>query len=436
MGAVKQWNCADTVLLAAFFVFLIALRIHLMMPQEIVAGAFLFCAEAALVGGIADWFAVTALFRRPLGFPYHTAILPRRRDSFIRASVTMVQKEFFSRRKIFRHLEQFHLMPLLIDWLSEGMTRARISQNLYHYAKSFLLRKDSEEKVRVVAGKIRSNLSSIEPEDFFAQCGQWLRESGRDKAFLAHLAAYLGRRAARPETAKAFEAMLESYGKEKTKGAIASFLAGLASAMDLVNYAEAAALLQKQLLAVLAALGERDSPLQQEMLALFYEKAVVLNGDPEFHGFVHEMRDNLVAELPLEETIERAWKKMQEHFAADAARKVDAVEEHMPILRSRLAEIIEEEYTRGLHLLQEDEGLRRTVGHFLYNLIARSALHAQSLVGVVVENVLSRLTDEQLNRLVYDKVKPDLLWIRMNGSIVGASIGLVLFVVLHLFGRL
>ena len=67
------------------------------------------------------------------------------------------------------------------------------------------------------------------------------------------------------------------------------------------------------------------------------------------------------------------------------------------------------------------------MGQFIYDLIARTALHAQTLVGVIVTNVLSRLTDEQLNHLVYDKVEPDLLWIRMNGSIVGAGIGLVLY---------
>ena len=75
---------------------------------------------------------------------------------------------------------------------------------------------------------------------------------------------------------------------------------------------------------------------------------------------------------------------------------------------------------------------RKSVEHFLYDLLARSALHAQSLVGVVVTNVLDRLTDEQLNHLVYDKVEPDLLWIRMNGSIVGSAIGFVLFLCLQM----
>ena len=128
----KSWNKADRVLFLAFLVFLLALFVHLQLPHSVFVEGFLFCAEAALVGGIADWFAVTALFRKPLGFPYHTAILPRRRQSFIKASVTMVQKEFFSRRKVFRHLERLHLMPMLMKWLGEADTRAKISHHLYH----------------------------------------------------------------------------------------------------------------------------------------------------------------------------------------------------------------------------------------------------------------------------------------------------------------
>ena len=394
----KTWNKADRVLFLAFLVFLLALFVHLQLPHSVFAEGFLFCAEAALVGGIADWFAVTALFRKPLGFPYHTAILPRRRQSFIKASVTMVQKEFFSRRKVFRHLERLHLMPMLMKWLGEADTRAKISHHLYHYARGFLLKKDSEQKAAEFARRIRTHLSTMEPEELFMSIGRWLQQSGRDKDFLEHISAYLCVRAERPETARAIEAMLEQYEKEKAKGTLALFLTGLAEAMDLVNLEEAASIMQKQLVAMLRELGTRDSQLQRDMLELFYEKAA----------------------------------HMREHLDADAARQVDAVEEHLPLLRSRLAAIIEEEYDRGLHLLQQDDELRHTVGRFLYDLIARSALHAQTLVGVVVESVLERLTDEQLNHLVYDKVEPDLLWIRMNGSIVGSGIGLLIFIALQI----
>ena len=93
----NRWNNADTTLLCAALCFLVAVGFKIIYPESILAEGFLFVTEAAMVGGIADWFAVTALFKKPLGFPFHTAILPKRREEFVSASTKMVQNEFFSR---------------------------------------------------------------------------------------------------------------------------------------------------------------------------------------------------------------------------------------------------------------------------------------------------------------------------------------------------
>ena len=373
-------NKADKTLLIVFGLFLLALYLHLRYPCSLVSDALLFASEAALVGGIADWFAVTALFRKPLGFPYHTAILPRRRDAFIKASVTLVQKEFFSKRKIFRHLERLHIMPMLLGWLREPANEARLVGQLVDYVRDFLMQQ-SKAQAGVIASKMREALAKVEPEDFFALWGKWLQKTGKDKEFVQRIAAYWRAQASTAAARQQIKALLEAYEEEKTgENVFAQLLAGFAQAVDLINYEEAAELIQRQLLAMLDELGTQDSPLQQEMLALFYEKAAELNREPQFHQLTHELKDSLLKDLPLE----------------------------------------------------NDELLHETVDSFLFDLLGRSALHAQTLVGVIVADVLSRLTDEQLNHLVYDKVEPDLLWIRMNGSIVGAGIGLLLFACLQI----
>ena len=138
----------------------------------------------------------------------------------------------------------------------------------------------------------------------------------------------------------------------------------------------------------------------------------------------------LLDRLPAEEVIGRALQQLRVQLSEHEA-SVGQESGRMPALRMQVEELIGQEYRRAVELLRTDPQMQASVGSLLYDLIARSALHAQSLVGVVVTSVLSRLTDEQLNHLVYDKVEPDLLWIRINGSIVGAGIGLVLFTLLH-----
>ena len=433
----KKWNHADAALCIAFCVFLFALYLHLKMPEDFFVSGFLFVAEAALVGGVADWFAVTALFKKPLGFPYHTALLPRRRDAFIKASILMVQKQFFSRRKIFYHIEHTHFLPMLMAWLGKRETRAQLTNSIYRYTQAYIVREENAATAQKLADYLRGEFLRVRPEDFFVACGKWLKMSGRDHAFLVHAANYLAEKARSKFIYDKILSWLEKYEadqiKKDTSGWM-SLMGYLAKATNIVNLEEAAHLMQDQLVYILKELADKRSPLHEEILGLFYEKAITLNYEPNFHRLVYEMRDSFIRELPIESAIHHAWHHMRTHFAEDAAEGVDSMEEHMPVLRNRLAEIIDREYEHGLMLLETDEALRKNVSHFLYDLIARSALHAQTLVGVIVNRVLSGLTDAQLNSLVYDKVEPDLIWIRMNGSIVGAGIGLLLFCVMSMAG--
>ena len=104
----------------------------------------------------------------------------------------------------------------------------------------------------------------------------------------------------------------------------------------------------------------------------------------------------------------------------------------MPEFYMHLRSILHVEYQHMLYLVETHPELQKIIAKVLYDLLARSALHAQTLVGVIVGNVLSRLTDDELNHLIYDKVEQDLLWIRVNGSLVGGCIGLLLFISMNL----
>src|SRR5689334_528941 len=76
--------------------------------------------EAAVIGGLADWFAVTALFRHPLGLPIpHTAIIPARRAKMIESIVNMVEEEWLSPEVIGQRLARLSPGELVMDWLRD-----------------------------------------------------------------------------------------------------------------------------------------------------------------------------------------------------------------------------------------------------------------------------------------------------------------------------
>ena len=426
----RTWNKADAALISSALFFLLALYLHLHLPSVIWTDGLLMVSEAALVGGVADWFAVTALFRRPLGFPYHTAILPRRRDSFIHAIVVMVQKEFFSRRKIFRHIEKIHLFPMLQEFLHKEATETRMTGTVLHFIRASFLRKKNKKAIAYLAERLKGILLREDPSELMNRFDALFRTNEWDRKALVRISHLLAQEVSTEETQQSIRNALAELEREKIGD---GFLSRLLEVTNTVNLDEGAELIQRHTCHVLNELGREHSPLQENAIALLHDCIGDLRQDAELLHLAHELQERLACELPIEETLGRLFQGLRKHFQMDLQREVDPIAEHMPAFYTHLQSILHVEYQHMLFLIEERTELQKIITKVLYDLLARSALHAQTLVGVIVGNVLSRLTDEELNHLVYDKVEEDLLWIRVNGSLVGGCIGLLLFICMNIF---
>ncbi len=426
----RTWNKADAALISSTLFFLLALYLHLHVPSAIWTDGLLMVSEAALVGGVADWFAVTALFRRPLGFPYHTAILPRRRDSFIHAIVVMVQKEFFSRRKIFRHIEKIHLFPMLQEFLHKEATETRMTGTVLHFIRASFLRKKNKKVIAYLAERLKGILLREDPSELMNRFDALFRTNEWDRKALVRISCLLAQEVSTEETRQSIRDGLAELEREKIGD---GFLSRLLEVTNTVNLDEGAELIQRHTCHVLNELGREYSPLQENAIALLHDCIGDLRQDAELLRLARELQERLACELPIEETLGRLFQGLRKHFQMDLQREVDPIAEHMPAFYTHLQSILHVEYQHMLFLIEERSELQKIITKVLYDLLARSALHAQTLVGVIVRNVLSRLTDEELNHLIYDKVEEDLLWIRVNGSLVGGCIGLLLFICMNIF---
>ena len=152
-----RFNRADKTLCVLFVCFLVVLALRTLYPQYIIFELLLFCSEASLVGGIADWFAVTALFKKPLGFPFHTAILPSRRDAFINSCVRMLQTEFLSKRKIYRRICNADLLSWGLNWAKNPDNKKYILNEVMQ----FLVKKIAEIDTAIVAQNISEKIAQL-----------------------------------------------------------------------------------------------------------------------------------------------------------------------------------------------------------------------------------------------------------------------------------
>ena len=124
-------------------------------------GIFRATGEAAGVGGLADWFAVTALFRHPLGIPIpHTAIVPARKDRVGRTLGAFVQRNFLTREVIEHRLRTMEVGRRLAEWLADPENARMISRNAASAMSSAAVMLDDEDVQaaidRGLAGRVRA----------------------------------------------------------------------------------------------------------------------------------------------------------------------------------------------------------------------------------------------------------------------------------------
>ena len=148
---------ATALLVVAAFVFAITTWLESQFPW---LGFVRATAEAAMVGGLADWFAITALFRHPLGIPIpHTAIIPQRKDRIGRSLGGFVQSNFLSREVISARLSSLRVAERAARWISEPVNGRRIARHVASgLAGAANVMKDDEVQAmidRALVAKIR-----------------------------------------------------------------------------------------------------------------------------------------------------------------------------------------------------------------------------------------------------------------------------------------
>lgn len=434
----EKWNNADSTLACAAACFLMAVGFKIVYADSILAEGFLFVTEAAMVGGIADWFAVTALFKKPLGFPFHTALLPNRREDFVKASVQMVQKEFFSRRTIFKKVGNLHLLPRLVEYLAKADTKKFLLGELFGAIKKYLATLDKDNLAKMFSNKIRRELEDIPAKTLIDSGGDWLKKNDKDREFFIGLMKKIREQAAKAETRTKLQNVLEEYAQEKMQsaGVLSLLAAGLAQMLNLVNFEEAAEIMQTQLLKFIDELI-KDTPLQRQTLNECRLKISELTSTAEFRNLVERVQIDLISALPLENAIQTTLTNFETQVQSADFEKI--LDENNSTLSKKnfgtlLVQLLNREYNKLLELLQVDGDIKNFANQFIYELTARTALYAQPLVGVIAKSALDKMSAEQLNEMVYGKAEEEFVWIRMNGSIVGALVGLVIFILIKSAG--
>lgn len=403
----RRW--ANLSLLIALGLFLLSLAFRGYPASSYVSAGAL----ASLAGGIADWFAVTALFRHPLGLKWlpHTSIIAKNRDRIIEAIVVMVQNELLAVDFITQTLERLNVVDRLIDWLERPAAPdgdGTVSRLVVEVVKILPVKDLADEFGRYIA----RTAEGLAVSDLGVGLIRWLIQSGKDHElfqFLAREAKFvLNTVEFTEDMEQRLKAMIEEYSQTTTK----KILLGILESLGTIDYGELSANVREHLIAWI----DSDTAFEQFELGLV-RVMMALRDDPKIRNTIEQMKAEVVHEVPWDRLLARLLEQLTE--AAEDGR----LESTMGGWRHRIADILRGDADRRAHL----EDLIKT-------LAVSGIRRYHPVIGRLVRDNLQSMDErEWIDKLEW-YVGRDLQWIRINGAMVGGVVGVVIEALLHLAG--
>ena len=158
LAAARRRATALLAAVTALFVAVTAIGVHGTFLGYVQAGA-----EAAMVGGVADWFAVTALFRRPLGLPIpHTALIVERKNQFAATLGQFVQENFLNADVLAERIRSARIVPRLAAWLADRANAARFAGHAADLVVTVAEAVRDEDVQRVLTAELTRALDAVE----------------------------------------------------------------------------------------------------------------------------------------------------------------------------------------------------------------------------------------------------------------------------------
>ena len=419
----NKFNKADKTLSILFIVFVICLVLHVIYKDNLFIEMLLFCSEASLVGGIADWFAVTALFKKPLGFPWHTAILPRRRESFVNACIKLLQTEFLSKRKIYRRICNADILSKGLRWISKEENK----KYAIHLLMQFLLNKIAKIDSTAVAHKYSDKIAQIilkeSIENISNNLINVLVKSENAQVAVNKTLYLLKIYFAGHEGKLKIDKFIENYQKQYESG-LGGLMLSFALATNALDPEELSIVIHERIVSLLDEASEQDNVLYMNLLDLYTDLLNNINKDESWLNSLDSLRENFISIGALERVLSNIIGSVCNYLVTNAnegSKLYVAVEQ-----------IFNHEMDRCIEKLNVNSEFKTKINRFVLDVVHRSALKGEDLILELARKFLEGLTDKQLNELVYDKVETDMIWIRLNGSIVGGIIGFFAFWLLQL----
>jgi uncharacterized membrane-anchored protein YjiN (DUF445 family) len=364
-------------------------------------------AEAGMVGALADWFAVTALFKHPLGIPIpHTAIIKRKKDQLGEGLGTFVRENFLSAAVVETKLRDAQVSGRLGKWLSEPSHAERVASETATILRVLVELLRDEDVQQVIDRMIVRRIAEPQWGPPVGRVLATLLAENRQEALIQLLAdrAFQWSLNAGEIIQRVVERDSPSWSPR-----FIDHLVGDRIHRELMDFTDKVR-------------RNPDHELRRSATRFLFEFADDLQHDPDTIARAETIKEQLMARDEIANAAATAWKTLKRLV-------LEGVDDPSSALRTRIADTV----VRVGESLRDDADLRDKVD----NWIVRAAQHLVSQYGVeitaIITETIERWDAEEASRRIELHVGRDLQFIRINGTVVGSLAGLVIYAFAQLF---
>ncbi len=357
-------------------------------------------AEAAMVGALADWFAVTALFRHPLGIPIpHTAIIPERKDQIGRSLGDFVESNFLTQEVLAERLAHAQVGERLGHWLSKPANAGRASEAVGDLLKATLEVLDDEEIQDGLERVVRTRIDATPAAPLVGRVVELSVDGGHHQRLLD--AVLVGLRGFLDDNRATFRQRLDHESPWWVPEPIDDRI--FRKIYDAVD----------RFMGEVAA--DRDHEVRHSIdqrVAAFAER---LKHDPELLAKGEQLKRELLEHPDVRAWLESLWSGLKDSMVTAAT---DPASELRIRITAGLQQI-------GRRLLAEPE-LHHKIDDWVARLVGYVVEHYRSEVSDLIATTVERWDGESTARKLELQVGRDLQFIRINGTLVGGLAGLMI----------
>ncbi|MGI6092929.1 MAG: DUF445 domain-containing protein [Negativicutes bacterium] len=371
--------------------------------------------QAALVGGLADWFAVTALFKKPLGIPYRTALIARNRERIFTALMDMVENELITKDNIIRELDRYDFAGFLIQYLEEHGGKDDIKAIVRKISIDLIEQAEPIELGQIIDRMIKTNADQIKAAPLVVQAIEWSVKNGYVDRLVDFVLNELTRITEHPQMCIEIARIIK-----QAKKAYEHDMAGrqLVSALLNISIDSLALMVQQKLTVFLGDLKNPTNPLRIRIKDWLEGLAESLKEDDDFQAKIEEWKAAFSAKIDIAALISELLNGLRQSGANVGGLL-------------RLTRWFSYKFDNLIADFKANSSQQEKVDKAFKQLINQLVERHHHQIGLTVKTALDKYSNAMLVEFIESKAGNDLQMIRINGSVVGGIVGMLIFLVTY-----